>query len=37
VSFCIALLSAGAYFGSVATPQWRGGSKVESIPDRPIA
>jgi zinc/manganese transport system permease protein len=37
VSFCIALLSAGAYFGSVATPQWRGGLKVESIPDRPIA
>jgi len=30
VSFCIAILSALAYFGSIAAPQWRGRSKLES-------
>ena len=34
VSFCIAMLSALAYFASIATPQRRGGSKLESIPER---
>jgi zinc/manganese transport system permease protein len=33
VSFCIAMLSALAYFGSLATPRWRGASKLESIPE----
>ena len=37
VSFCIAVLSAVAYFGSLATPQWRSGSKVESIPEQQIS
>ena len=36
VSFCIAVLSAAAYFGSIMTPPWRGGSKVESIPKQQI-
>jgi hypothetical protein len=27
VSFCIAILNPGAYFGSLAAAQWRGGSK----------
>jgi zinc/manganese transport system permease protein len=31
VSFCIAILSALAYFGSIVAPQWRGGSKLQSI------
>ena len=34
VSFCIALLSAVAYFGSIATSRWRNGSKIEPIPGR---
>ena len=37
VSFCIAVLSAVAYFGSIVTPKWRGGSKAESIPERQIS
>jgi len=35
VSFCIAILSALAYFGSIAAPQWRAGSKLESVPELP--
>ena len=31
VSFCIAFLSALAYFGSIVTPRRRGGSKLESV------
>ena len=34
VSFCIALLSAVAYFGSIATPRRRNGSKIEPIPEQ---
>ncbi len=33
VSFCIAILSALAYFGSIATPRWRGGSQLDSMPE----
>ena len=33
VSFCIAILSALAYFGSIVAPQWRGGSKLQSMPE----
>jgi hypothetical protein len=36
VSFSIAVLSAAAYFGSIMTPPWRGGSKIESIPKQQI-
>jgi len=31
VSFCIAFLSALAYFGSIVTPRRRAGSKLESV------
>ena len=34
VSFCIALLSAVAYFGSIATSRWHNGSKIEPIPEQ---
>jgi zinc/manganese transport system permease protein len=37
VSFCIAILSAAAYFGAIATPGWRDGSKVGSIPGQQIS
>jgi zinc/manganese transport system permease protein len=33
VSFCIAFLSALVYFGSIATPRWRGGSQLDSMPE----
>ena len=33
VSFCIAILSALAYFGSIVAPQGRGGSKLQSMPE----
>jgi zinc/manganese transport system permease protein len=35
VSFCIALLSALAYFGSIVAPRWRGRSQLESMPELP--
>ena len=34
VSFCIALLSAVAYFGSIATSRRSNGSKIEPIPEQ---
>jgi zinc/manganese transport system permease protein len=37
VSFCIAILSAAAYFGAIATPGWRDGSQVGSIPGQQIS
>jgi len=37
VSFCIAILSAVAYFGSIATPRRRDGSKIEPISEQRIS
>ena len=36
-SFCIAILSAAAYFGAIAIPRWRDGSKVGSSPEQEIS
>jgi zinc/manganese transport system permease protein len=36
VSFCIAVLSAFAYFGLMGAPKFRGGSKVDSIAEQQI-